>query len=233
MLPSLYERFDGYRDEDLTFFTHVYRDADLLEWMLSHLRRHFPESRIIVCSDGDEDPRLARIAVGAGAEFHLGERLYALTCGGRISQRMLELFFQRPTRYLLKVDTDTGFHRRFEYMPARSGLFGTLQCNPLLCSVQGGFCGFEISAAEKLLESQVLLDPDLAIPEKTWARHGALLRYVRTRDMALEDWITGYVATALGIPQFGFPEVRSNWNDYVPNSTLRYAVTHPCKQMRL
>ena len=37
-------------------------------------------------------------------------------------ERMLELFFAKPTRYLFKIDPDTVIHRRFEYLPVRSGI---------------------------------------------------------------------------------------------------------------
>jgi hypothetical protein len=51
-------------------------------------------------------------------------------------------------------------------------------------------------------------------------------------DRVSTDWLTGYAATALNIPQFGFAEVHSTWGRYVPNADLRYAITHPCKDMR-
>ena len=55
---------------------------------------------------------------------------------------MLMIFFEQPTRYLLKIDPDTVIHRRFKYLPVRNGLFGTLQTQVESPSIQGGCMGF-------------------------------------------------------------------------------------------
>ncbi len=233
MLPGLYERIPSHADGDLTFFTHVHRDAARLEWMLGQLRGHYPASRVIVCSDGDPDPQLEKIADNSGAEFHLGERLYAIEFGGRIMHRLLELFFEQPTAFLFKIDPDTGVHRRLAWLPRHSGVFGTLQSNPLLCSIQGGCCGFSREAAERMFYSEAFLCRSLEHPETTWAGHEPLLKYMKRVGRVSTDWLTGYVATVLGIPQFGFSEVHATWGGHVSNPNLRYAITHPCKPMRL
>jgi hypothetical protein len=221
MLPDLYERVTDYADGDLTFFMHVFHDAKRLAWVLNHLRSHYPGARAVVCSDGDDDPELPQIAAAAGAEFHLGAPLYSMKHGGRIMHRMLELYFEKPSRYLLKIDPDTGIHRRFHWLPGHSGIFGTLQSNPLLASIQGGCCGFNRDAAETLFHSEAFLSPLLALPESTWAMHLPLLQYMTKVDRVSTDWLTGYAATALNIPQFGFAEVHSTWGRYVPNADLR------------
>lgn len=233
MLPAVYERLIDYRDGDLTFFVHAHRDADPLAWMLGLARQLYPGARVVVCSDGDDDPRIAAAAEGVRAEFYLGDRLFGIESGGKICHRMLTLFFRRPTRFLFKVDPDTGFHRRFTYLPAHSGLFGTLQSMPALCSVQGGCLGFSYAAAEVLYRSAAFLDPGLADPLRTWAQWPGAVGRAVDRRLASIDWMAGYVATALGVPMFGFPEVRTTWQTYVPNPDLRYAITHPCKEMRL
>jgi hypothetical protein len=84
-----------------------------------------------------------------------------------------------------------------------------------------------------MYRSLAFLSPSLASPDTSWATHEPLRRITRERGKVSTDWLTGYVATALGIPQFGFPEVHSSWQKYVPNPNQRYAVTHPCKEMRL
>jgi hypothetical protein len=229
MLPVLYERVESYGDRDLTFFVQVHHDAERLAWMLQRLRGLYPESRVVVCSDGDDDPRLPTIAERANAEFYLGENLYALGHGGKVCHRMLELFFQQPSRWLFKVDPDTCFHRRFAYLPAHPGVFGTLQCNPTLCSIQGGCCGFSREASERMFRSEAFLCPSLLDAERTWARHPPLWRYMEKVQRVSKDWMCGYVATALGVAQFGFDEVLSRWKKPVSNPGLRYAVTHPCR----
>jgi hypothetical protein len=227
MLPALYDRVYEYQDCDLTFFVQVYRNADQLIRMLARLRRYYPGARVIVCSDGDDDPRFPRIVQETGAEYYLDQWLYGLEHGGRLCHRMLDYFFRKPSPYLFKIDPDTGFHRRFAYLPAHPGMFGTLQCNPCLCSIQGGFCGISLAAAEKMFQSQAFLSPLLLDPESTWATHPPLWRYMRKQGKVSTDWLCGYVATALGISQFGFSEVLSRWKVHVPNPHLKYAVTHP------
>jgi hypothetical protein len=227
MLPLLYDRVYEYQDRDLTFFVQVHRDAGPLARMLARLRRHYPGSRVIVCSDGDDDPRFPRIAQEMGAEFYLGEWLYGLEHGGRHCHRMLEFFLQAPSAYLFKIDPDTAIHRRFAYVPTQSGVFGTLQSNPSLCSVQGGCCGYTRDAAETLYRSQAFLCPSLLNPQNTWAAHPPLWRYTKKKNKVCADWLCGYVATALGIRQFGFAEVLSQWKTPVANPNRKYAVTHP------
>ena len=227
MNVALYAKRIHFADEDLTFFVHTYHDSEQLRAMLRRLRNLYPRARVIVCSDGDPNPCLESIAADANACFHRGDNLYALGNGGKVCQRLLSLFLEQPTDYLFKVDPDTGFHRRFAFLPAHCGMFGTLQSNPSLCSIQGGCCGFTREAAERMFHSNAFADPLLEDAPRSWASHPALWQCMVKVGRVSSDWMLGYVATSLGIPQFGFSEVASNWKRPVANPNLRYAVTHP------
>ncbi len=229
MNTYLYRRNELYTDADLTFLVHTFRDAPRLVAMLDSVRSWYPGARIVVCSDGDENPELPEIASAVSAEYHLGKSLYTQGNGGKICQRMLELFLQRPSRYFFKVDPDTGFHRRFAFLPDCDGMFGTVQSHSLLCSIQGGCQGMTLSAATLMHESKIFLDQSLLDPPQTWATYPPLWNYLQKVQRVSSDWIFGYVATLLGIPQFGFAEVMSKWRTEVANPNLRYAITHPVR----
>src|SRR2546428_4981019 len=151
-------------DDDLTFFALVYQDYDAMAACLKDLRKHYPTSRVILRSDGDQDPRFPLLASDHKVEFHGELRLFGIENGGAVIERMLELFLERPTRYLFKIDPDTVIHRRFKYLPGRSGVFGTLQCEEETPSVQGGCMGFSRDSADRILQSRMLRDGRLKEP---------------------------------------------------------------------
>lgn len=232
-----------YSDQDIVFFLQGYHDCDLAEWCVSNLRKHFPQSPVVLVSDGDANPRWGRLAeTYSGITVFYGERLFLLANGGALLQRMLDLFFKAPSRYLISMDPDTGIHRRFEYLPTSPGLFGTLQTLPLngpsgtvdyQHSIQGGFIGMTLSAARRLYETRCFLWPDLMDHERTWGRGEVTKERIVTEGLVSKDWILGYCAKRLRLPMYDFPEVHCRWKTYVPNPGLEYAVTHPCKERKL
>ncbi len=224
------ETLTDYGDEDLTFFALAYKDYDAAAECLADLRKHYPRSRVILRSDGDTDPRLPTLAERYEVDFRCESRLFGIENGGAVIERMLVLFLEQPTRYLFKIDPDTVIHRRFKYLPARSGLFGTLQLAHVTPSVQGGCMGFTRDAAERILRSGMLRDGRLREPDKFV---GASPYFVRMADRARRcglasfDWMVPWVASELGIEIYSFDEVNSGWRQAPPNPDGRYAVSHP------
>jgi asparagine synthase (glutamine-hydrolysing) len=220
-------------DRDITFWMSVYRDGRLACRTLEDLRRHFPMARVIVRSDGDDDPMHHRLVDRHRLEYRLEDRLFPIENGGRLVHRMLQMFLERPTRYLFKIDPDTAVHRRFTSLPARSGHFGTVQGRDGHRSIQGGCMGFTQDAAESLLESGLLLTPGLASPQRTdTMSHWTILEFrARTFGLASFDWSLGWAAQCLGIPLFDYPEVFCV--SYRNRARLpmridgRFAMTHP------
>lgn len=224
------EVLTNYCDDDLTFFALIYKNYDTTTECLRDLRKHYPASRVILRSDGDPDPRFAILAKRNKVDFRAELRLFGVENGGAVIERMLELFFERPTRYLLKIDPDTVIHRRFQYLPARSGLFGTLQGGEETPSIQGGCIGFTRDSAELILHSGMLRDSRLREPAKFIHDSPYFVRMTRRADrcgLASFDWILPWVAGELGIPLFPFDEVNSGWQRAPPNPNQRYAVSHP------
>src|ERR1041384_6639278 len=94
----------NYSDEDLTFFALVYKDYDAAAACLTDLRKHYPSSRVILRSDGDQDSRFRMLASSHQVDFHRESRLFGIENGGAVIERMLDLFLERPTRYLFKIE---------------------------------------------------------------------------------------------------------------------------------
>lgn len=220
----------NYSDEDLTFFALVYKDYEAAAICLKDLRKHYPSSRVILRSDGDQDPRFPLLAISHQVNFHQESRLFEIENGGAIIERMLELFLERPTRYLFKIDPDTAIHRRFTYLPVHNGVFGTLQCEAETPAVQGGCMGFSRDAADQILQSQMLRDVRLKEPTKFIDDSPYFFRMAHRANrcgLASFDWIVSWVASELGIPLYRFDEVNCGWQQPPPNPEGRYAVSHP------
>ena len=223
----------NYCDEDLTFFALTYHDYDAIAECLADLRRHYSESRVILRSDGDPDSRFPILAASNAVDFRGESRLFGIENGGAVIERMFALFLERPTRYLFKIDPDTVIHRRFKYLPVRSGVFGSLQCEQETPSVQGGCMGFTRVAAEQILQSKMLRDNRLKEPAKFIGDSPYFFRMtdrVSRCGLASFDWIVPWIASELGIAIFPFDEVNSGWQQAPPNPDQRYAVSHPRAQ---
>lgn len=220
----------NYSDDDLTFFVMVYKNYDATAACLKDLRQHYLSSHVILRSDGDQDPRFPQLASGYKVDFHGELRLFGIENGGAVIERMLQLFLKRPTRYLFKIDPDTVIQRRFKYLPVRSGVFGTLQCEEETPAIQGGCMGFTRDAAEKILRSGMLRDSRLKAPAGFIKDSSYFFRMTDRANrcgLASFDWIVAWIARELGIPVYAFDEVNSGWQQPPPNPEGRYAVSHP------
>jgi hypothetical protein len=220
----------NYCDEDLTFFLLTYKNYEATVECLRDLRKHYSASRVILRSDGDPDPRFPNLAERSKVDFRAESRLFGIENGGAVIERMLVIFLERPTRYLFKIDPDTVVHRRFKYLPVRSGLFGTLQLEHVTPSVQGGCMGFTRDAAEQILQSEMLRDRRLREPSKFINDSPYFVRMAHRAQrcgLASFDWMVPWVASELGIPLYSFDEVNSGWRQAPPNPDQRYAVSHP------
>lgn len=222
-----------YGDDDLTFFALTYQNYDAAAECLEDLRKHYPASRVVLRSDGDPDPRLPILARRHNVDFREELRLFGIENGGAVIERMLVLFLEKPTRYLFKIDPDTVIHRRFQYLPVRSGLFGTLQTEAETPSIQGGCLGMTRDAAEQILQSELLRDSRLKEPARFVNDSPYFFRMAHRANrcgLASFDWILPWIACELGIAIYPFDEVNSGWQQAPPNPNQRYAVSHPRAQ---
>ena len=224
----------NYSDEDITFFMGLYRDRERAEGALGRIREHFPDARVIVRSDGDRDPKNRKLAERYNTEYWEEERLYPVENGGAMIARILELSLDRPTRYLIKIDTDTAIYRRFYFLPEHNGVFGSMHTSRVhgCVQIQGGCVGFSLDAARTISDSGILNDPRLRDPFAYRHESSYFARMAGRVDrtgLCSFDWIIGWVANELQIPMFSFSELRCHWQpeNNVTNDDLKYAVTHP------
>ena len=231
---------EAFTDADVVFFVQTHgRDLDRLDWLLAHVRAHYPFARIEVVGDGDRGVAEV-VAKRYSADYTSGDALFGLANGGQIIRRMLMKFTDKPGRWLVKVDTDTGVYRRFAGLPRDTGVYGTLQMLPMAdrageCwSVQGGCIIVTRTAAVALLDKGLLDDPRLAsAPNETWAL-SHLVRETRVaKGLTSEDWVLAWACGQAEVWMYSHPEVMSRWQAHVENVGDRYAVTHPCKSCRL
>lgn len=230
-------RFTAYAEGEVAFLVNVQDKLHQLDWMLAHLRAHYPFVRVEVVGDGDEG-KAADIARRYRAGYATGPSLFPLPFGGRIVVRTLSALVAGPERWGIKVDVDTGFYRRLAALPDEPCVAGSVQHvgddADGLGSIQGGCVIFERRAAVAMLASNLLLDPRLAdSPEQTWARSPALRQARVSVGRTSEDWCVGWAAAELKIPLVDHPEIRCRWGRFEPNFGDRYAITHPHKECRL
>lgn len=226
-------------DHDLTFYLQVYRDVREARWCLTNLRRVYPRAQILLVSDGDDNPVWTKMAKRFNARYFAGARLYRTEYGGRMIQRMLDLFAENPTPYLIKIDTDTWAHRRLQSLPTGCKVFGTLEWTtwagrqPLgYPNVQGGFVGYTREAVQLMRSSKLLISTRLQDYENTYAADvDDIRKRAAQRGLVSFDFLTRYACKSLGITCEEYDEVKSQYRGWVPETDGQYAFTHPHKEI--
>jgi len=210
----------------------VYKDYDLALCALKRVRHFYPNSRLIVISDGDPDPRYKNFVTLFNAEYIEGDHLSGIQNGGRLLHRWLEHYVFRPSPYFIRIDTDTRIDRRFHYLPIPIGcdIFGNPQAPK---SVQGGCIIFSSKAAKKLYDSRIFMSEELKDYSSTWGSllPRNLLKERVDQGIIATDWILAWACTKLDINIVNFSEIHSRWKEEIPNPDKRYAVVHPDKKM--
>lgn len=205
----------------VTFYVETWRNAPLLLQTLRHLREAYPAERVVVFSDGDfkiESAPFLRL----GAQFYYGERLWPGGGSGLLWKRRIDDFLLSPSPWLVKIDSDTAVYRSLRTWPAAPCLFGTINHHPdgPRDFIQGGWIGMDDASARRILESG-LLEADFVRAMNHDARPGV--------SLSSDDRAISLVATRLGIPLLGHPEIACFWKLRTPNPDLRYAAVHPAK----
>lgn len=218
-----------YSDKDILFYLIVYKDFARCQWCLCGLRAHFPEARVVIDVDGDDDPVWATLTADFGVEVYYGKRLFLLENGGAIVKRAFSHHADDPQqrRFMFRIDTDTEVRRRFTYMPAWD-YFGTHQ--KWRNFVQGGCIGLSRNAVMKILDRGILDRPELLNPI-TWQSGisetaGERVGY----GLVSFDWIVNWAMNVANIRAHNFNEIRSTWKDPIPQD-VNCAVAHPCKNI--
>jgi hypothetical protein len=218
----------------LCWFIQTSRDRVPLARTLARLRQVYADSHVLVVSDGDSDPEIARVCATHRATYTRGTRLFGVEHGGAPVQRMLDCCLRTDADVFIKIDPDTDVRSRFRSMPSASdaAIYGTVQSAGeganRLASIQGGCIIVPRRAAEILAASALLSSDRLKPPALAWA----VSAYSRARAAAgltSYDWTLGWVCRELGIPSREHPEVFSRYraNLFDTLSFRRAAIVHP------
>ncbi len=216
------------------WFVQVYRDLWRLRRTLSNLKILYPDSLVLVVSDGDDDPNIPSTCREYGVEFEFRPRLIGVEHGGEVVQWMLEAFLRTDSDLLIKVDPDTDVRRRFALVPpsSDSSIYGTVQSAHVdgdsVTSIQGGCIMVPRAAAKAIAMSSLLLSERLKPPAVEWAV-GRESRDRARAGLTSYDWTIGWICRNLRLPVKDHPEVfcrhKPSLIDLVLNR--RAAVTHP------
>jgi hypothetical protein len=221
------------------WFIQTYRDLSRLCSTLDRLRRLYPESSVLVVSDGDPDPGIERACDEHSVGFVAGSRLFGVEHGGEPVQRMLEAFLATDTDILIKIDPDTDLRRRFARLPARHAcsVYGSVQsAGPeanSLSSIQGGCIIIPREAALRVASSALLRSERLKPPALEWAV-GEMSIARAASGLTSYDWTLGWACRELGLLSKDHPEVFSR---YLPSlvdtiTARRISVSHPRFEIR-
>jgi hypothetical protein len=226
---------------DALLFWHIqtFRDVSRLKKTLASLRTWYPQSQVLVVSDGDPDPEIDQACRRYSATFILRPRLIGVEQGGEPVQRMLEAFLETNADILIKIDPDTHVRRRFSVMPSRtdSSLYGTVQTtgstSNRLTSIQGGCIIIPRQAAMLLASSALLKSERLRPPALEWAVN-EVLRARAQAGLTSYDWTLGWACRELDLLSKDHPEVFSRYRarliDVVTGRGV--AVSHPRFEIR-
>ena len=216
------------------WFIQTYHDLSRLRRTLASLRSLYPESQVLVVSDGDTDPVIKQVCDTYSAEFTLRSRLLGVEQGGEPVQRMLEAFLTTDADLLIKIDPDTDLRRRFSALPSRSdaSLYGTVQStwsdSDRLTSIQGGCIIIPRQSAALLSDSSLLTSDRLKPPALEWAI-GGVSKARAASGLTSYDWTLGWACRELGLSSKDHPEVFSRYGASLIDSVTegRVAVSHP------
>ena len=144
---------------------------------------------------------------------------------------MLRHFLEATnSRYLFKIDPDTRIFKKFKKLPDYSAVFGTVQHQETLFSIQGGCIGFTRDVAEHLCETRYFLHPDFARKCPPWCLNQALLNRPFYKGLTSFDWLIGWACRECNIRMIDWPEIYSQWLPPVPEGVEeKFAIAHPFK----
>ncbi len=226
-------------DRDIAWCIQLYQSHP--EACLQHLRTHYPESRVVLLMDGDKEhlDRYTRLSEAYKTELVQGEHLMAFHSSHLYVERMLRQGLQGDERFYFRIDPDAKLWRRFRWLPAMPCAFGTLETVTEALkdrirhppNIQGGCFGLTREVVEGVLASGLLSHQHcVAEARQGWVRC-ADCEHIASRGMMLDDFVLSWAADAAGFPIIQHPEIASYWRHPVANDALRFAITHPHKEM--
>jgi hypothetical protein len=228
------QRWASADDVRLFWFIQTYRDLPRLRKTLASVRTFYPDSEVLVVSDGDPDPDIFQACMGHSVSFTQRPRLYGVEHGGELVQKILESFLATEADILVKIDPDTDIRRRFSILPSPldAAIYGTVESagssSNRMTSIQGGCIIVPRQAAIRLAASGLLASERLKPPMLEWAIDDES-RARAASGLTSSDRTLGWACRQLGIACKDHPEVFSRYGPSLVDSLTvgPMAVSHP------
>lgn len=218
---------------NIAFYIQLYHDGELAEHALRALRKSYPEARVMLQSDGDDNPAYHELALRYGCSYFMGKRLYGRESGGKMLQRMLNDFLCGGGEWMVKIDTDTRIDRPFRTLPSDRAVYGhPLKQGP----PQGGCVIIPQAVACELRDSRIFLDARLRDARASWGgimKDSFLHEQLSMTDRIGFEWTLFWACEELEIPIVRHPEIHATWKQGNLNTDRRYAAVHPDKFLQV
>lgn len=215
---------------NLTFSFGIYQEWHLATRLIHQIKKHHPEATAIAIGDGTHNPHFASVCQQLGAIYKSDRRLKLPQYGGLWSLRLFELFLDTTDAdILIKLDPDAQLWRKFAFYPD-SDWFGTISPVYRHPFARGGCVGFKRHAVERIVRSEILLNPIFTKPRYSYDRYGKHKHSHECQQIeliSLQDWILADVSYYLGLSLENWSEVNIQFRGTPQNRDLRYAATHP------
>jgi hypothetical protein len=205
---------------------------DQLRACLSAVRRCYPDSPLIVVSDGIDQPEYAIVATEFGARLLVGERLKICSKGALFFERFFREALRENGNLIFKIDVDTRFWRPLRMVPD-SHFYGTISdAETDNEHIQGGCMAFSREFAEKAISSGILRNSEFR-SANGWLLGKASREWLRRQpdDFLAEDCLAIHLARRLGFTWHHCPEIYSH--PQIPPDEAGFAITHPSTPCRV
>jgi hypothetical protein len=217
---------------DPCFLFHVYRDELLAERLMTQLRGIYPSADIICISDGRPVSGFFQICTQQRVTYLAGDRLKRMATGAAWVERMITAFLTRSNaETLIKLDPDSQMHRAFKTIPA-ADWFGQINLKGFYRPrVRGGCMGFSRLLLEKILMSNLLVNPIYGKLPFGYQRYGVFRKHGEAYSdewIASMDCILADICFRLGVEPVAWKEeICIHFREPLPANLSPYAVTHP------
>ncbi len=204
----------------------VYNDQHLLKRLLSQIQDHCPNAVVLVISDGIKLEDWCK----KDTLWFECSRAKAEGQKGLWTQRYLEMFLQHTSaETLLRVDPDTCIWKHFALPDGEYDLFGTISPTRYKYPyVRGGCIGFTRDSAEKIVESNLLLDDRYKNYNYQRYKHWRWEHEVESDEQfAFQDWIVGDICHKLNLTLKDWEDVCILGNQNIIPEIGNYSITHP------
>jgi hypothetical protein len=186
----------------MLFYVGVYRDQDAATKTITNLRYFYPQAQVFSISDGVKDDQFERFCKVTRVSYAVDDRVKLMKFCGMWTSRFLKVFLASKHDVCIKVDPDTAVQRATEIPDAP--VFSVFRPSVSGKRILGGpAIGFSRSAAQRIIDSKLLLDPKYNSYEYAYRRFGPAL--IKPGELpshelvALNDEITTDVVERLGI----------------------------------